>query len=357
LNEAVALREWTIPPNGFAEVSIGPFIGVEVTEVGDDVFFIWRAPNNHYWDMLVGTKNQTFTNTNVFTRDPHNPFNEKGELAIRLLLSAIIRDFWVVAERQKVFGLKARRIERRGIHGAERRVVYLPRVRYLESKMDLTRLNVSLSYEKRSQHYVKPHFRKANPSQLQLEIAKRALRIGPDGHTYVQGHYRGIERTEGRTVYRSRSALALLFEASQSELNEPDHLSLTDWFGFERAVSFLLERNFNFTIAHRATRGKTDYGIDILATKPVGAEIETWVIQCKCYKPSHLVGPSQMRELVGSIADLGSNGVARVRGMMVTTSRISGDALSLAVKHGIQCVTGDDLESIMGSINRVTSIH
>jgi hypothetical protein len=360
LNEAVALREWTIPPNGFVEVSIGPFVGVEVTEAGGDVYFIWRTANNRYWDMLVGTEKQTFANTHVFARDPHNPFNEKAELAICLLMSAIIRDFWVVTERQKVFGVKVRRTERRGSQGVERRVVYLPRVRYLESKIDLTPLNLGLSYEQRSQHYVRPHFRMANPSLLQLEIAKRARRIVPEGHTYVQGHYRGVEGTAGQTVYRSRSALALLFEASQSELNQPDHLSLTDWFGFERAVSILLEKNFNFTISHRSTRGKTDYGIDILATKPVGTQIETWVVQCKCYKPSHLVGPSYMRELVGSIADLRSDGVARVRGMMVTTSRISGDALTLAVKHGIQCVTGDDLKLILDSINRATesnSIH
>jgi hypothetical protein len=158
---------------------------------------------------------------------------------------------------------------------------------------------------------------------------------------------------EGQTVYRSRSALALLFEASQIELDQPDHLLSTDWFGFEWAVSILLEKKFNFTIVHRATRGKTDYGIDVLATKTVGTQIETWVIQCKCYKPFHLVSPLHMRELVGSIADLQSDGVSHVRGMMVTTSRISGAALTLAVKHGIQCVTGDDLNLILDSVNRV----
>jgi HJR/Mrr/RecB family endonuclease len=81
-------------------------------------------------------------------------------------------------------------------------------------------------------------------------------------------------------------------------------LSTTDWFGFEQAVSVLLEKKFNFTIVHRATRGKTDYGIDILATRSAGTQLETWVIQCKCYKPSNLVNPSHMRELVGSMADL-----------------------------------------------------
>jgi hypothetical protein len=233
--------------------------------------------------------------------------------------------------------------------------VYLPRVRYLESKIDLSRLNLELSYKQRSQHYVRHHFRKANPSQLQLEIAKRARKIVPEGHTYIQGHYRGVEGPEGQTVYRSRSAMALLF-GSQIDSNRSIELSTTDWFGFERAVSVLLEKKFNFTIVHRATRGKTDYGIDILATKSVGKQIETWVIQCKCYKPHNLVNPSHMRELIGSIADLQRNGVEVVRGMMVTTSRISGDALSLAVKHGIQCVAGDDLNLILDSINKAANL-
>jgi hypothetical protein len=351
LNEAVALREWVIPPNAFVEVSVGPFVGVEVTEIADDVFFIWRATDGRFWAMSIGVDEQIFDNTEIITRDPNNPVNQKATLAIQLLMSAIIRDFWVVTERQKIFGIRVPRTKESRPKHHQVRFVYLPRVRYLESKIDLSRLNLGLSYKQRSQHYVRSHFRKANPSQLQLEIAKRARKIVPEGHTYVQGHYRGVEGPEGQTVYRSRSAMALLFGTSQADLG-PVELSTTDWFGFERAVSVLLEKKFNFTIVHRATRGKTDYGIDILATKSIGKQIETWVVQCKCYKPSNLVNPSHMRELVGSIADLQRDGVEVVRGMMITTSRISGDALSLAMKHGIQCVAGDDLNLILDSVNK-----
>jgi hypothetical protein len=55
------------------------------------------------------------------------------------------------------------------------------------------------------------------------------------------------------------------------------------------------------------------------------------------------------------MADLQNDGVTPVRGMMVTTGRISGDALSLALKHGIQCVAGDDLNLILDSINKTVS--
>jgi hypothetical protein len=75
--------------------------------------------------------------------------------------------------------------------------------------------------------------------------------------------YRGVEGPEGQTIYRSRSAMALLF-GSQTDSRRPIEVSTTDWFGFEQAVSVLLEKKFNFTTVHRATRGKTDYGIDML---------------------------------------------------------------------------------------------
>jgi restriction endonuclease Mrr len=146
--------------------------------------------------------------------------------------------------------------------------------------------------------------------------------------------------------------MALLFETAP--LDHPiasDHLSSTDWFGFERAISLLLERHFGFKIEHRATRGKTDYGIDILATKSVGTQIEAWLVQCKCYKLSNLITPSHIRELVGAIADMRTDEKAVVRGMMVTTSRFSGEALKLALKHGIQCIGGDDLTLILNAIN------
>jgi hypothetical protein len=356
LNEAVALREWTIPPNAFVEVSVGPFVGAKVTEIGDDVFFIWRTANNRFWDMSIGMDEHTFNNTEIFTRDPDNPLNQKAGLAIRLLMAAIIRDFWVVTERQKIFGVKVARTTRRKAEDHQTRIVYLPRVRYLESKIDLSRLNLQLSYKQRSQHYVRPHFRKANPSRLQLEIAKRAYKIVPDGHTYIQGHYRGVEGPEGQTIYRSRSALGLLFGVTQTGSNQSNELSTQDWFGFERAISILLEKKFNFTIVHRATRGKTDYGIDILATKTVAMEVETWIIQCKCYKPSNLVNPSHMRELLGSISDLQRDGVQTVRGMMVTTSRVSGEAFSLAVKHGIQCIGGEELNLILDAVNKAANL-
>ena len=60
LNEARALRRWTIPPRAFVEVKAGPFVGVELTEIHDEVYFVWRAASNRYWLTSVGLRAQTF---------------------------------------------------------------------------------------------------------------------------------------------------------------------------------------------------------------------------------------------------------------------------------------------------------
>jgi predicted helicase len=160
-----------------------------------------------------------------------------------------------------------------------------------------------------------------------------------------------VERSQGQKVYRSRSALLLLSEQLSQPPQDEDR-SLTNWFAFEEAISVLLKNSFHCGIEHRAPRGKTDDGIDILASRQNGDVREIWVVQCKCYKPSNLIGPSHVRELLGAIADINAEEGTIVKGMLVTTSRFSGDALKLALRHGIQCVSGDDLAAIFGSVNR-----
>ena len=151
--------------------------------------------------------------------------------------------------------------------------------------------------------------------------------IVPAGHMYIRGHYRGIERSHGQKVYRSRSALELLFEQRAEEPLRLEQPALTDWFVFEEAVSVLLEKSFGCRIEHRATRGKTDHGIDILAMKQNGDVRELWVVQCKCYKRSNSIGPGHVRELLGAIADMETDEQTSVRGVLVTTSHFSGDAV------------------------------
>jgi hypothetical protein len=80
--------------------------------------------------------------------------------------------------------------------------------------------------------------------------------------------------------------------------------------------------------------------------------MEIWAVQCKFYAPKEEIGPSIVRELIGSMADISHDSTQAVRGMIVTTSYFTPDALRLAVKHGIQTVDGQDLSAICSAVNR-----
>jgi hypothetical protein len=78
-------------------------------------------------------------------------------------------------------------------------------------------------------------------------------------------------------------------------------------------------------------------------------------VQCKFYGAANPVGPSAVRELLGSMIDIKYEEGQAVRGMMVTTGRITGEALRLAAKHGIQTMDGSELAAICSAINRAAN--
>ena len=345
--EAASLRRWTIPPRATVPMRVGPFVSVELTEIVDEVYFVWRTEAHRYWVTSVGVRECTFNSK--FMVDPE----DKGsavDASMRLLMAALVRDFWVTEERQTVFSVSTQRhAAGRGGERAAPRVVYLPRVRYGYSGDGVVRLSLGLRVAERSRHYVRPFLRKAQPSAVQLEIAKRHRVELPAGHTWVQGHYRG--GGEHQAVYRSRSAMNLLYEVLPPSIDEPS--STANWFDFERSVARLLEEHLGFSILDKAVRGRGDQGIDLLATKASGEKLEMWVVQCKYYADRNPVGPGVVRELMGAVAAVTSRSDGNpVRGLLVTSGRLSGDALKLCATHGIQSFDGSQLAAIGGAVNR-----
>ena len=172
------------------EVKAGPFVGVELTEIHDEVYFVWRAASNRYWLTSVGLRAQTFNNPHML---PPEKGGEKVAAVLEVLMTALVRDFWVAEERRKIFDVKQRQRPRakRG-RGTDRHFVDLPRIRYVSSGLRFDRLNEQLEHAQRARHYVRPFLRKVErPSPLQLEIARRDNVQLTEGFTYVRGHYRG----------------------------------------------------------------------------------------------------------------------------------------------------------------------
>ena len=106
-----------------------------------------------------------------------------------------------------------------------------------------------------------------------------------------------------------------------------------------------LTRSRGFEVHHVAAARRGDRGIDVYATKAADREQVSWVVQCKRFGRQHKVGPSVVRKLVGTLSEY----PVGTRGMTVTTSRFSREANSLAEKHGIRHMDGQEFAALLNS--------
>ena len=75
-------------------------------------------------------------------------------------------------------------------------------------------------------------------------------------------------------------------------------------------------------------------------------------MQCKHYSDRNPVGPGIVRELMGAMVAVRHDDGQAVRGLLVTSGRVSDDALKLCATHGIQSYDGSQLTAIAGAVNR-----
>jgi len=262
-----------------------------------------------------------------------------------LLMSAVIRDFWVVEHREAVFGHRIQRFAapRRLNEDDKPRLVYLPRVRYLEQP-NVQQVNSQLAYNERRLHSVRAHLRRvAHPSERQLDLAQRYSIDVPVGYTFVSPHDRGKNKRE--VIYRSRSALRCLYTVvPEAPDKEPAH-----WFQFERDVHDLMKA-LGFEVEHVAASRNGDNGVDVYASKGEDLDEVRWVIQCKCWSPKRKVTPSTVRELVGAMHHYPPG----TRGMIVTTSGFTSGARTEAEAAGIKLIDGEEFHCRVESLRNQT---
>ena len=276
--------------------------------------------------------------------------DQRVAVMMKLIMCALVRDFLVVEVRRKIFDVTRRRIGVGTTRSRDARVICLPRVRYIIDKKAPSRVKEGLEQGRRARHYVRAFFRKVEkPAPVQLEIAHAERITVPEGHTFVRAHYRG--GGEAQRVYRSRSALQLLYEAVNRPLIKPEQ---DDWFEFERMTAELLENHLGFKVLSRAPKGAG--GIDILATRAANGLAEVWLVECKCYSANNPIGPDKIRELAGRITAAKKEEGQVFRGMFVTSSRYTPDALRTAVQLGIQTIDHDQLVNICSAVNRAAHL-
>jgi hypothetical protein len=340
LEEAYTNKRWTIPNKALVQPSFGPFTHFEASEVSNQVYFVGRNERREFavFGVDVLTKFFYFPYRAGAARKVDLP---SVTAALRLVLAAIVRDFWVVEERNTVFDEKSpKKVAGTRIQlqqDDEPRVVYIPRVRYRQQP-DLDRCAQQLEHEARAGHLVRAHARKVgSPSEQQVLLAEKYGFPLPSGHTFVRPHERGSR--ERQIIYRSRSALRSLFVAE-----EVRSTSKIRWFAFEKDVEQLMA-TLGFEVQHCAASRSGDHGIDLYATKGNDLELINWVVQCKCYSPHRHVGPNVVRELYGALATHPRG----TRGLIVTTSRFTEGAKRLAAELNIRLMNGDEFSSRLGN--------
>ncbi len=348
LAEATSLKQWTIPFGAYVLLSAGEIEAAKLYEVGSDVAILLIDRKGDYFLVWVNPAEKDFSfassadlspvlgawsaiklkneGKNKLTldepKDSAGEFEERFGLGIEILLASIIRDFWVVEERERVFGasMEVRKSPRLRADRGLPRIVYLPRIRYINNCKDQPD---GLNLKARAPHFVVGHLRKAlQASQDQIILARKHGIVVPEGFTFVRPHRRGDAAQE--RIYRSRSALQCL----RALKPVADTGTRDSWFTFELRVREWLATN-GFQVGHLAASRNGDGGVDIQASK--GSE--HLLVQCKYWHRQN-VGPNVVREMLGTLQTFppGSKGV------VVTSSELTSAAKDLAIQHGIQFV-------------------
>jgi hypothetical protein len=344
LAEAVAHRQWCIPPKAVVQLPLGPFVEFEVTEIALDGFtevhFVGKTATGEIFPILIEPAEGFIC---IYHSDVHETSFSDIKAALFLPLAAVLRDFWVAEQRASIFSAKSRSSGSPRLSGnpPEERIVYLPRILYSD-KANLGRLSQDLPTLPRSAHQVRAHTRKVNnPNPNQIALAALFNVSVQIGHTFVRPHQRGV--TETMIRYRSRSALRCLYEA----VDPSSSSGSANWFLFEKKVKDWLA-SLGYEAIHTSASRNGDNGVDVSASWKSGGTERLLVAQCKCYRADRPVGPSVVRELIGSLAAC----PAGTQGIIATTSYATEGAQALASEHNILIVTGDDWVITDGSLSR-----
>lgn len=341
LEEASANKIGTIPPGAVVDLSFGPFSYIEFYEAPREVFAVCRTKDEEFFIVSVNPSDVTWA-LELPSGDIFGTTEKEVDAVvagIKLLFAAVIRDFWIVEERERVFGTARRTHYKSKSKSSEPRIVYLPRIRYREAEPpNVDKCVGNLGLRERRAHFVTAHFRRAEQaSQVQLVMAERYGFRVPEGYTFVRPHERGKQKRE--VFYRSRSALASLYD---EELVISKSADSTHWFQFERDVRAAMEK-LGFVVQHIAASRRGDGGVDLYATKGSDLDSVNWIVSCKCWDPKHSGGPSVVRDLIGALTAYPTG----TRGMIVTTSRYTSGAKSLAEQKGIRLMDGVELLKIL----------
>ena len=336
LEEALTNKVWTIPPRAIVQCDIGLFRHVELHEIASNVFAVLRTAEGETYQAVVSPLlSYCVFDIPVINEKTDRQQKEKVEAAVRLALCAIVRDFWVMEERERAFGARLatglpfkKRSPTEGGH-----VVYLPRVQFHDHP-NTERAGGGLHYQERRAHTVSGHLRRCErPSECQIILATRYGFQVPDGFTFVRPHERG-NGTVGEVVYRSRSAIQLLYPQRNVAVDG----EIDGWFRFERQMRNWIMAN-GWSIEHVSESRRRDRSIEVFARRTEAEGSEAWIIHCKAIHPRRRLGSQAVCHLMDVLQQYPPS----TRGMLIVTGCFSSETQQQAEASGIRLIDGSQL--------------
>lgn len=267
-------------------------------------------------------------------------YSEECMQEIYTKIATVIRDSYVLIERDRTMGYGGRRRPYGMNTSSEYNIYYFPRKRYryknnTQAEKAFFRETRKFSGTRRAHARGLPENYK--PSDKQLLLAKSLDFYVPDGCTFVNEAEWGIKMTKREVRYR-HTCLNDVFYYDNREVSKAHEINQLSPAGFEeyceervKKLGYSIKSNFE------------DRGIDIRATKVLDSgEVEYLLIQCKHPRISNKpISPGAMRDFNTACDDEPSK-YKKVK-IFMTSTTFSPGAREKAEKHNIKLIDGNDL--------------
>lgn len=346
--EALKNSHYNIPYKACIELDQDPYFKFIKFIEEDDVVYIFILDHDERFLFEVFDKQHNFFRNYIFDQNmiTHNSFEflSKMRKDFHRFISIAIRDFKVSINRDKVLGPVRHRVPT-GVRTQQRRIIYLPRIKYNYINKDSREAlkNEMKSIRSGGSGFRNGHVRRLQDghkaSPLQITLARRQELDVPNGYTYVRSCLFGQKTmSEQEVIYRSRHLSSRIFISYKME-DDAENIVKMSPAGFEEYCKKIIGKLGWIPSKDRVVDG----GIDIEAFKSTKDEkVIRLFAQCKHWRKN--VGPDVVRELLGS--QVNEDKQYETELMIITSGKFSSGALDLAKKHNIHLINGNDLLNV-----------
>ena len=330
-----------VPYDGVFELLHDPFFKcIRFREDKDVVTAVILDKNERYFVEVFSKAEVDFKYMFWNKMKLNKHYSEECMQEIYTKIATVIRDSYVLIERDRTMGYGGRRRPYGMNTGSEYNIYYFPRKRYRyknNTKAEKAFFRETKTFSGTRRAHIRELPGNCTPSKKQMLLAKSLEWWVPDGCTFVKEAEWGVKMTKREVRYR-HTCLNNLFYYDNKEVSKAQEINQLSSAGFEeyceervKKLGYSIKSNFE------------DRGIDIRATKILdNDETEYLLVQCKHPRVSNKpISPGAMRDFNTACDDEPSE-YKKVK-IFMTSSTFSPGARELAEKHNIKLINGDDL--------------